>query len=144
MNLRTGSCRARLHSVGDALQEIGIGQWQVDGDGNVIQRPQPRFHLHGQDDARHEGSLFRLLVFVGVERQFDVVPIAVQRVVVDDDLNSLSSFRVLRGQYQRPRLECLKTLPLRLKRAGEQGILLQAGQRLPNFGAWRAWPQANA
>ena len=97
MNLRTASGRARLHSVGNALQQIGVGQRQVDGDGDVVQRPEPRFHFHGEDEARHERSLLCLVVFVSAEGQLDVVLIPLQRVVVDDDLDFLSGLEIFRG-----------------------------------------------
>src|SRR5450755_4151872 len=109
---RTGTCRTPLHAVGDTLQEIGIGKGQVDGDGNIVQRPQARFHLHREDDAWHKWSALRLVVFVGVEGKFDVVLIAAQRVVIDDDLKFLPSLGIFGGEQYRASLECLQTLAL--------------------------------
>ena len=67
-----------------------------------------------------------------MDRELDVVLIALQGVVVYDDLGFLSSLGIAGGKHHRACLKRFKALPLHVKLPGQHGILLQAGHR-PGF-----------
>lgn len=121
--------RMRLHAVGEAFQQIGIGERQIDGDGNRIQCPQARFHLHRKNHVRHKRSSLRLFVFVRVKRKLDFVQVALQGVVVDDGFHPLPGLRIVTGEHRRTGLKCLESCSLSVHLSGKSGILGEARHR---------------
>lgn len=130
-DLRRGG--GALHAVGDGFEKVGIGERELDGDADLIERPDAGFQLHGHEKHGHEGSALRLAVFVGVDGELDLVEVADEGVAVDDELGFLAGFGIGGGEQHGAGLEGLQGRTLCVELAGEQRILLKPGERAGFF-----------
>ena len=81
-----------------------------------------------QGDARHEWSPLKLLILVGLKRQFDVVVLALQRIVLDDYLEFLAGLCIFPRHQDRSGLKGFDLFPRSVELAGQHRILLQRDQ----------------